>query len=264
MRYAILSDIHSNLPALEAVLRAVAAAEVERIVCLGDIVGYGAWPAECVTLMRESGCLAVPGNHDTYLVHPDERWLAAERSATQRQNPVVAGIRHARATVDADGVKWLASLPMVICAGNSVFAHAALHGGATWPYLHAAEDARATLPLLRKRVGFFGHTHRENAFCGGSAGFKKLENGVFHFPPACRPAAVTIGSVGQPRSGDPRAHWAIWDSRTAVLRLRRTPYRVHEAALGFLEAGLPKASALRLFGDRPVDPEVLLRLMDVE
>jgi predicted phosphodiesterase len=265
MRIAIITDIHGNLPALRAVLGAIEAEGVDRTVCLGDIVGYGAFPAECVRMIRETGMPTVMGNHDHYLTAPDDKMLAMEASRAGRTNQVYAGIRHARERVVGEDLEWLAGRPRTVVDGQLVFGHAALHEDLKeWPYLVSWEEAQGTLDILGKRIGFFGHSHRENAFCGGAEGFVTVEPGVYRFPPASRPAAITVGSVGQPRTGDARAHWAVWDTRTATLRLRRTKYPVAEAAHAILDAGLPAGAALRLFGARRVDPGVAARVMEEE
>jgi len=265
MRYAIITDIHANLPALRAVLQSIEQSDVGSLVCLGDIVGYGAWPAECVQTVRALGCPVVMGNHDSYLTDPDEEFLRLEQTRGAVRNQVFAGIRHARERVTGDDLAWLADRPRVWETANLVFGHAALHGDPDdWPYLLSAEEAEPTLELLGRRVGFFGHSHREKAFCGGSESFVKKSPGVYRFPPASRPAAITVGSVGQPRTGDPRAHWGIWDSRTSTFQARRTPYPVVDAAMGILDAGLPPGAALRLYGRSRIDDAVLDRCMDME
>jgi predicted phosphodiesterase len=266
MRYAIITDIHANLPALRAVLQSIAQSDIGKLICLGDIVGYGAWPAECVQTIRAIDCPVVMGNHDSYLTAPDDDFLRVEKTAAGRKNQVFAGIRHARQQVKGDDLAWLAERPRLWESGNLVFGHAALHGDDPddWPYLISAEEAEPTLALLGKRIGFFGHSHREKAFCGGKESFVKKSAGVYRFPPACRPAAITVGSVGQPRTGDPRAHWAIWDSGSGTYFSKRTPYPVAEAALGILDAGLPADAALRLYGRSQIDEVVLERLIRLD
>ena len=261
MRHAILTDIHANLPALRAVLEDVSRADVDAIVCLGDIVGYAADPGACVRAVRALDATVLMGNHDHYLVAPEPAFLSAESGPLGRSNPVIAGIRHARTQVAGDDLAWLAARPASVTLGTATFAHAALHGDLTdWPYLLTVEDARFTLRALEGRVGFFGHTHVEKFFGAGTCGSERRAPGVHHLPPESRPCAFTIGAVGQPRSRDPRARWAIWDDEASVVTLRRTAYDIAAAAHAILDAGLPLDSALRLFAGEPVDPSVLDRL----
>lgn len=248
-RYALLTDIHANLPALKAVLEEVARCDVDGIFCGGDTVGYGANPAACVKLIREHGGLSVLGNHDSYtlqlratpsLLPPSER----------ETNPVWAGIAQAAETLDDGDAEWLASLPLAMEIPGAILAHAALHDVDDWPYLHSTRDAKPTFKNLRKRgigLGFFGHTHRQGIFSDGSAPdlpvYLEKTRARISEGAIC---AVMMGSVGQPRDGDLRAAWVLWDSDERIVEFRHTPYPALEAAMDILSAGLPHHSALRL------------------
>jgi predicted phosphodiesterase len=262
MRYALLADIHANLQALKAVLAAVEESRVDRLICLGDVVGYGANPGECIKFLRDAGFLNLMGNHDHFLTGGDPRWLLLEDDPDFKNHDVVAGIRHARAVVRPEEFKWLAKSPMIHREEGVVFAHAALHGGTEWPYLVEAADVLPTLRLLGRNVGIFGHTHLEKAFSLGTEQPEKRVRRTMYFPPKSLPAAITIGSVGQPRRGDGNAQWALWDTATSTLSLQRTSYDIAGAAHALIDAGLPAASAVRLFGAAPVDEGIQRRLCE--
>lgn len=254
-RIAILSDIHANAPALDAVLVEVAAARVSRVVCAGDVVGYGASPDYCVSRMRELGGESVLGNHDAYTnqVRADRGMLPANRA--WRKNPVWAGVEEAARCLSEDNARWLAGLPLVMSVPGGLVSHAALEGRGEWPYLRTLDDALPTLEVLRvgPTIGFFGHTHRQEVFFDHREAVtpERIDAMRYHLPEgvAC---AVVVGSVGQPRDGDLRAGWVLWDSDTRVMEFRRTVYPALEAAQAIVAADLPIESAMRLLDDDAV------------
>jgi predicted phosphodiesterase len=248
---ALLSDIHSNIHALRAVLRDVAACLIQEIVFCGDLVGYGPHSAECVKLVRESGGRAILGNHDYYTLVARERpgFLPSDRES--RTNPVLAGIRHALKSLDDDALDWLGTLPMALKLPGALVTHASLHDCQNWPYLRDAASALPTLELLSHSevdVGFFGHTHRQEWFAlPGTPAPEALSGKAFRIPEG-GVCAVLVGSVGQPRTSDTRAAWTVWDSDAHTFDFRRTEYPSALAAADIREAGLPESSARRLVG----------------
>jgi predicted phosphodiesterase len=260
-KFAILSDIHANLQALTAVLEEVDRSGADRIVIGGDTVGYGAAPAACVGMVRARGAASVLGNHDYYTLQlrQDPSMLPADQRAS---NPVWAGVAHAAESLSEDAAAWLESLPRTLDLPGAVLAHASLHELDAWPYLHTQRDAKPTLKALRKQnasLGFFGHTHRQDLFADASAPDlpEYLEKRRVHIPTGSI-CAVLVGSVGQPRDGDLRAAWVLWDSDERIVEFRRTPYPALEAALDILAGGLPEHSAHRL-----LDPDLLMKLRQI-
>lgn len=252
-RIAILSDVHANAPALAAVVRAVVKARVKRIVWGGDIVGYGASPDACVTRVRELGGECVMGNHDHYTndIRHDRSVLPAHRE--WRKNPVWAGVEEAARVLSEDNAAWLRSLPDQLQIPGGVVAHAALHQPSEWPYLRSLADALPTLDILRESargIGFFGHTHRQEVFYDPAEAVtpERISPTKLHLPEGTV-CAVLVGSVGQPRDGDLRAGWTLWDSDTRIVEFRRTAYPALEAAQAIIAADLPIESALRLLDE---------------
>lgn len=250
-KIAILSDIHANLPAFTAVLREVEDRGVERIVFLGDIVGYGASPGECVDIVRCLWGCCVMGNHD-------EEIRKVRRSGGSFQDPdwkncgYQAGLAHAAKYLDADQAGWLARLPYRMTIPGAVVAHASLAEPEAFDYIRNAEEAEPTLAILRKekiKVGFFGHTHEIGVFSEGPEALEWLDETTVRIPSglAC---SVTIGAVGQPRhKTDRRAAWVLWDPDQQVVEFRKTDYDRLQAAHDILNAGLPLESAMRLLTD---------------
>jgi predicted phosphodiesterase len=252
-RIALLSDVHANLPALRAVLDEVARDGIGRIAWLGDVVGYGAHPRECVEVARAHGGVAVRGNHDWYALQ-----LAGAGSRGLgpgwEQNPVWAGVVHAAEQLAEEDWDWLVELPLVAELPGAVLAHAALHDAGDWPYLLDAGRAALTWEVMRRRgrsLGFFGHTHRQRWFADRRAPGYPQERGEGRlWIPEHALCTVVVGSVGQPRDGDSRASWAVWDPAAREVEFRRTGYPALEAARAILAAGLPLHSALRLLDAR--------------
>lgn len=245
-RIAIFTDIHSNLHALKAVLADAKARGIERFACLGDTVGYNAFPRECLETVRELGCPYVLGNHDEFAAGGAEMLEMIERHDEALANPVWAGVRHTILQLGLDTALSFREVPFEVEMDGVTLAHASLHEHGEWPYLIRARDAMPTLALLQTPVGFFGHTHQPTVF------------GHQRFPKSMRIApdtvqlhrdgrtAVVVGSVGQPRNGDPAAQWAIFDPDAYTVQMVQTPYDAQAAAQAVLDAGLPQHSALRL------------------
>ncbi len=220
---ALLPDIHANLAALNAVLDDVGCLGVDRIVCCGDIVGYGMEPAACVRMLRECGALAVLGNHEAMALLAKHHPSKVPSREASRNNPVWNGVHVAVEELDDGDFSWLASLPRVLEIPGAIVAHAALHGGEGWPYLLDSKHARLTLDLLKRRghcIGFFGHTHWQEWFSlPGDAALEPRETSGFRLDDGVA-YAVTTGSVGRPRGQNPDPTWTLWDSETRVFEFR--------------------------------------------
>lgn len=239
MPIAFLADIHANVHALNAVLEDIATTDADRLVCLGDTVGYGPHPGECVDLLRRLKCLAVMGNHDFYVSSDSPGIAQILTDPAVATNPVWAGVKHARQQLDAGQLAWLRDRPPVLSVEDAIVAHAALHDFENWPYLRTPEDAQPTLELLEERIGFFGHTHRENVFTNPAGPQPEILEEESILLPADTPVAITAGSVGRSRDSDPRARWLSWNPAERTIRFHRVPYD-HDATLAASrDAGLP-------------------------
>lgn len=245
---AILSDIHANLPALEAVLREVKECRATRVVFLGDLVGYGASPSECVTLIREHGGECVIGNHDVEISETRKRGCAF-RDPDWKRCPYQAGLAHAAWGLDEDQAQWLAALPFKMKLDGAMAAHGSLNDPEAFHYIKDIDSALPTLDILRKErvaAGFFGHTHLQGIFTEVTHALEWLDGSTVRITQGS-PCAITIGSVGRPRhETDRRAAWALWDSENRVVEFRKTTYNRLRAAHDIMVAGLPLESALEL------------------
>ncbi len=241
MRYALLSDIHGNLEALAAVL-ADCRDRVDALLCLGDVVGYGADPAACVQLVGERCQAVVAGNHEAAVTgRLDLAWF----------NPYArVAAEWTRRQLSATERAWLAALPLVLTVGEATLAHASPAAPEAWDYLVGPEDGFAALGALSTPWGFVGHSHLPRAWLTGPGRRDWMpQPGELVLEPGCR-CIVNVGSVGQPRDGDPRAAYAIWDPEARRIVVRRVPYDVAAARRKIVEAGLPRFLADRLVEGR--------------
>ena len=223
MKIAVVSDIHANAPALVAVIDAIAAEKVDRIVCLGDVAGYNTEPGRCVSLLREAGALCVAGNHDRAAIGA----IGTDGFSDQARRAV----DWTRPRLEEATRAFLASLPLKrVVDGVLVAVHGALHPEAGCELVRLDDDGKRALSFdalaahpSGARVCAFGHTHRAGVWerCGGVIRF--LEGETI----ALRPDALYLvnpGSVGEPRGGDQRASFLVFDSQAASVRFRRVAY----------------------------------------
>lgn len=238
-----MADIHANREAFEACLVDAGAHEAERIVFLGDYVNYGADPdwvvGAIMDRVRAGSAVALLGNHDAAV---NGRLATMDASAE-------AALEWTRNQLGADQRAFLAALPLVLEEGDCLFVHADAAAPAKWAYVTDARDATHSLKATRRRVTFCGHVHRPMIYNLSDT----LRPGTFRpvtgvgvpLLPQRRWLAV-MGSVGQPRDGNPAACWALVDTARAELTYHRVPYEVEEAAKKIRRAGLPEMYAERL------------------
>jgi len=230
MRSLVLADIHANLQALEAVLAdAAASGGFDEVWCLGDIVGYGPQPSECITRLRGLSLSAVAGNHDL---------AAAGAIGTEAFNPFAAeAVRWNAVRLAAAEKAWLRGLPQVLTIGDFTLTHGSLVDP-VWEYLYTDRAAEAHLARQPTAYGFVGHTHIPLVFFDAArplapAAGEAIELGERRF-------VANPGGVGQPRDGDPRAAYAVVDSEARRVEFRRTAYDVSTTQSKMREAGLPE------------------------
>ena len=246
-RSAIISDIHANLHALIAVMNDVQEEACTDVVCLGDVVGYNAYPKECLDYIRSINCPIVKGNHDEEVARQDDTQM----------NPVARkAMEWTRAQLTPDDLTWLMRLQYQrVVASSYMIVHSTLDQPRAWNYILNANDAAANFNRQFKQLCLHGHTHVprvyvwDGAHCSEQAEFTAqlatcartdipLQEGLKYF--------INVGSVGQPRDGDPRASYGIYDSERNVVTLKRIEYDVASAQQAVLAAGLPEYLAERL------------------
>jgi len=236
MKLAILADIHGNLEALEAVLIAAEKAQAERIISLGDVVGYGADPRGCIYRLQEAKASLILGNHDQAIVDPS---LIRSFNCDARQTLI--------------GTRELLSQEMVDLLGTAAFrrvefggfmAHANPIRPEAWELLFAYDQIAWCMERSDWPVGFFGHTHHAGIYCQMGSRVVSLTSSRVAIGP--HKYMINPGSVGQPRDGDWRAAFALWDVNENVIELHRIEYPVEKAQQKIESAGWPIYQAERL------------------
>lgn len=246
MRLALLSDIHGNIQALDACLAHARAQQAQRFAFLGDMVGYGANPADVVerlVQLSDAGAIVLKGNHDAMAVHPPAdiqtvgdstaSWTHQQLSAAQRS--------------------WIDALPLIHQLDTVLLVHASVDGPGLWHYVYDARAATASLNATADWPGvryvFGGHVHLQTLYYRGAT------DGLMKFTPQADVAVpvpqhrqwlATVGSVGQPRDGNTRAMYAVLDTERAQLTFHRVAYDHYSAAAAIRHAGLPDFFAARL------------------
>src|SRR6266496_946262 len=236
MRFAIFSDVHANLEALEAVLADARARKCARFVCLGDVVGYNANPGECVERVRELDCPVVKGNHDeaaSRLSPPGDFNEIAERAIAWTRDHLT----------DQDK-EWLRGLPLQTRVHDFTIVHATLDTPEQWGYVFNNLDAAASFTYQHTSVCFFGHTHVPMAFVRDE-GVQRQRLDKLRIDPS-KKYFINVGSVGQPRDADWRAAYCIYHIDSAMVEQRRVKYDLATAQKKIIDASLPRLLAERL------------------
>ncbi|MCK9408854.1 MAG: metallophosphoesterase family protein [Bacteriovoracaceae bacterium] len=229
MKYAIISDIHSNLEALQKALSIIDEKKVDEIICLGDVVGYGANPNECVDLVRSRCSLTVLGNHDAAALDTSQ---AHDFNAIAR-NAVVWTAEH----LTEESKVFLTSLPMVERRENILFVHSSPNSPEAWDYIIDSDDAVYAIRHFDEQICFIGHTHVPGIFSRGGRAKSIIREEKF---------IVNVGSVGQPRDGNPMLAFGIFDTSAWEYELVRSEYDIQAAAEKIYEAKLPEELGNRL------------------
>jgi len=236
MGYGIIADIHGHLEGLQVVLADIQAQRCTHVVCLGDVVGYGANPKECLDIIRGMNIPVVKGNHDEY--------IGSSEDPEGFNDAAAEAVSWSRNQLTEDDRKWLRELKYFRLVANFSIVHATLDAPQRWGYVFEKLEAAASFTYQNTQVCFFGHTHvpvafiRDTGVRGGTYSKFRVESGKKYF--------VNVGSVGQPRDGDPRAAYVIYDLPQQTIELRRLEYDIPTAPRKIRAAGLPERLADRL------------------
>jgi predicted phosphodiesterase len=238
MRWGIFSDIHSNLEALEAVAKAYKSEGIDTYLCLGDVVGYGANPAECIQITRRLTRITIAGNHD---------WATAGLFSLEYFNDWARkAVLWTQENIDSANRNFLAALRLVYKNEDLVMVHGSLNQPEGFNYMTDFSEASKAFSLMNGSVCFIGHTHAVGVFIQdrqqridyqGEVGFKLQEG--------CR-YIVNVGSVGQPRDGNNKASFCIFDTKKQTVVVKRVNYDIKSAQEKIIAAGLPSFLAARL------------------
>ena len=236
MKFAIIADIHANLEAFQVVLADIKEQKCTHFACVGDVVGYGANPKECLKIVRDLGMPCVKGNHDEY--------CSMEEQLDGFNAHAAEAVNWTRKQLNDDERQWLKDLKYFRLVTSFSMVHATLDGPQRWGYVFDKLAAAASFTYQNTPVCFFGHTHVPVAFIrdtqvrGGTYSKFKVDPSKKYF--------VNVGSVGQPRDNNPKAAYVVYDVDEGVIELRRLEYDIAAAQKKILDAGLPPRLAERL------------------
>jgi len=236
MKFAIIADIHANLEAFEVVLEDIKNQNCTHVACLGDVVGYNANPKECLDIVRAMNIPCVKGNHDEY---------CSSEEHLEGFNPAAAeAVNWTRKQLTDEDRLWLRELRYTRMVTSFTIVHATLDGPQRWGYVFDKLAAAASFTYQNTAICFFGHTHvpvafmRDSMVRGGTYSKFKAEPGKKYF--------VNVGAVGQPRDGNPKAAYVVYDVFDSTIELRRLDYDIPKAQAKIRAAGLPERLAERL------------------
>lgn len=236
MKIGVISDVHSNLAALEAVLRELDRRSIERIICLGDVIGYGPQPNECIQLIRSAAEVVLLGNHDA---------MALTKLKASQVNPyALEAMRWTKNEISKEHLEWLRTLPYLYSEDQFLFVHASPKSPSDWKYIGRLNEVAEAIEYFSEKVCMIGHTHRP-FFAGidrqGALFFdSRTKIRLDDFPKLL----INAGSVGQPRDHDPRAAALVIDDNS--IELLRVEYDVQKTQKLMKMNGLPDYLSRRL------------------
>ena len=239
MKYALFADIHSNLEAFLAVREEFEKEKIDEYICLGDIVGYAANPNDCIKLVKELNPVTIiAGNHD---------WASAGKADINYFNPIAKeAILWTQKELTKENKNFLQNLPLTKEFNDFVIVHGSLYSPEKWHYIFTLQDARRNFDYQKKRICFIAHSHQpfiisqdKSGNCEGIKGTKVSLRGDYRY-------LINIGSVGQPRDGNPEASYCLYDRDENEIEIKRISYEIKKAQDKIISAGLPQKLALRL------------------
>ena len=238
MRYAIIGDIHSNLSAFRAVLEDIGhQGKADKLWCLGDVVGYGPDPHECIELLQQTNHVCVAGNHD---------WAAISKISTTEFNPdAAAACRWTMKQLKPADVDYLGALPLSIEEGDFTLVHGSPREP-IWEYVISISVAEENYAFFKTRFCLVGHSHVPLAFTKGKSGVLANQLPGYGVTLGRERLIINPGAVGQPRDGDPRASYIIYDSEAKTIKLYRVPYDIRATQDKMVADGLPMRLVARL------------------
>lgn len=237
MRLAIIADIHSNLEALQAVVSSCKSKDIQEFLCVGDIVGYGTNPNECIEIIKDLKAESICGNHE---------WAVLEKCDIKYFNKTAQhAVIWTRRNISSEGLEYLDNLDLIFKNEDLILVHGSLNTPDEFYYLTDKLDAFDTFSLMDRNVCFIGHTHKPQIFDykENSINVSSVQNLNIDKE---HKYIINVGSVGQPRDGIPDASYCIYDTDLNEIEIIRESYDVKKAQKKILDAGLPAILAYRL------------------
>lgn len=238
MRYGVFGDIHGNLHALQAVLQAYEAEGIDQYLCTGDLIGYGAFPKECIQICRDLCTHIVAGNHD---------FAVCEKLTLEFFNSYAkSAVLWTRNALSDDDLAYLRGLPLTaVVDDDTTLAHATVYDAHAFDYIQTQYDAHLSLQEMRTTCGFVGHSHIPITFYLRDAVVSWTMEDSFDVT-TCEKVLVNVGSVGQPRDENPSAAYAVFDTEERKIWVKRVDYDIEAAIQAIEDNGLPRILGERL------------------
>ena len=237
MRFGIFADVHGNLQALQAVISTLDQQRTDMLFCVGDIVGYGADPGSCVDLIRNKKIISVAGNHD---------WAVVDKMDISYFNPIAKrAVRWTKDRLEEKDKIFLTDLELVFENEYFILVHGTLDHPEDFQYLKNTKTAAGNFNLMDRNVCFIAHSHVPGIYVQTGERIKFLKSLQVNVEPGSR-YIVNVGSVGQPRDGNPLAAYCVFDKTNDTICIERVEYDVKEAQLRMINARLPFPLVFRL------------------
>jgi len=237
LRYGIFSDVHGNLEAFKAVLDAYKTEKIDQYLFVGDIVGYGADPKKCISLLKELKPFTVCGNHD---------WGVAGKTSMDYFNEYAkAAVLWTKEVLDQKEIEYLAGLQLIYQNKDLTLAHGSLDYPEAFAYVLDVYSAKKSMDILETPIGFVGHSHVPFILFSGEDYPLETRKHKVKLEPD-KKYLVNVGSVGQPRDFDPRASYCVYDTDEKQVEIKRVEYDIKKAQEKILKARLPRVLAYRL------------------
>jgi len=239
MKYILFADIHSNLEAFQAVREESKKEKVDEYICLGDIVGYAANPNECIKLVKELNPVTIiAGNHD---------WASVGKTDINYFNPIAKeAILWTQKELTEENKNFLQNLPLTKEFDDFVIVHGSLYASQEWHYIFTLRDAKKNFEYQKKRICFIAHSHQPSIISQNQDGNCEGAKGTKVFLKEGHRYLVNIGSVGQPRDGNPDACYCLYDRDKKEIVIKRISYEIKKAQDKIISADLPQKLAQRL------------------
>lgn len=242
MRYGIFSDIHSNLEALQAVLQAYQKESIDKYLCVGDVVGYAANPNECISEVKKLAQVTIAGNHD---------WASVDLFPGDYFNPIAKeAIIWTKTNLSEASSVYLKSLKLLHEEDAFILVHGSLNDPQDFNYMNDDYTAGQTFKILTKDICFVGHTHFPGIFIlDNDQKMAYLKGPTIEIKKGNK-YIINVGSVGQPRDGNPASSYGIFDAKKKTFELKRVSYDIKETQKKIYAAGIPSYLAERLLAGR--------------
>ena len=238
MKWAVLSDIHGNLEAFNAALDCLSKESIDRVAFLGDVVGYGANPNECIDLLKDIADIMVAGNHD---------YGSVGLTDTSSFNPLAqVAIEWTAKELSTINRNFLSQGHLISIIDDSTFVHSAPYNPQNWDYLFSRDDLTMDFNSFETKICFIGHSHIPLVFKRDNTERASLSKALIVRLEEGGSYIINLGSVGQPRDGIPDAAFGIYDAKERMFTVKRVPYDIGTAQKKIIRAGLPERLAARI------------------